>query len=74
MSNPTQETLSQETLLQLADIAVRRQATREKCQAFARSDMKCTIQGTERLRKYQRELETLELEMENVVKKLTTAV
>jgi len=65
------DSASNEILVQLADIAVRRQAAREKCRAFERSEMKCSMQGAERLRKYKSELENLEFELEIAVKKWT---
>ena len=59
---------AQQTLLQIAEIASKRQVLKEKCRSIERSDFKCTMQGVERLRNYNRELDQIELALESAVK------
>jgi len=59
---------AQQTLLQIAEIASKRQVLKEKCRSIERSDFKCTMQGVERLRNYKRELDQIELALESAVK------
>ncbi len=59
---------AQQTLLQIAEIASKRQVLKEKCRSIERSDFKCTMQGVERLRNYKRELDQVELALESAVK------
>ena len=59
---------AQQTLLQIAEIASKRQVLKEKCRSIERSDFKCTMQGVERLRNYKRYLDQIELALESAVK------
>ena len=59
----------QQQLLQIAEIATRRQVVMEKCRCIEKSDFKCTLHGVERLRYYRRELDQIERELETAVKK-----
>ncbi len=58
---------TQQTLLLIAEIASRRQALMERCRCLERSDIKCTMQGVERMRNYRRELDKVESELESAV-------
>ena len=64
----TLDPAAQQTLLQIAEIASKRQVLKEKCRSIERSDFKCTMQGVERLRNYKRELDQIELALESAVK------
>ena len=64
----TLDPAAQQTLLQIAEIASKRQVLKEKCRSIERSDFKCTMQGVERLRNYKRELDQVELALESAVK------
>jgi hypothetical protein len=64
----TLDPTAQQTLLQIAEIASKRQILKEKCRSIERSDFKCTMQGVERLRNYKRELDQIELALESAVK------
>ena len=64
----TLDPAAQQTLLQIAEIASKRQVLKEKCRSIERRDFKCTMQGVERLRNYKRELDQIELALESAVK------
>ena len=59
---------AQQKLLQIADIASRRQAMVERCRCIEKSDFKCTMHGVSRLRSYRKELDEIEQELESAVK------
>ncbi len=69
----TLEPSVQQVLLQIADIASRRQVVKEKCRSIERSDFKCTMHGVERLRTYRKELDLIESELESAVKQWDTS-
>ena len=66
---PTMDESTQQQLLQIAEIASRRQAMMDKCRNIEKSDFKCTMHGVERLRHYRRELSQIEQELDFAVKK-----
>jgi hypothetical protein len=59
---------AQETLLKIANIASRRQIALGKCRAIEKSDIMRTMNGVERMKAYRRELEQIELELEEAVR------